>query len=69
MVVILTRAMNIQYMKHFPVDTRNSPCKRIPGKTHLVIPQWIYKGWSHFGPLFGPVLAKYVGLRNEMDAF
>ena len=43
--------------------------KNIPGRAHLVVFHWFYKGWSHFGPLFGPVLAKYVGRRNEMDAF
>ena len=43
--------------------------KNIPGRAHLVVFHWFYKGWSHFGPLFGPFLAKYVGLRNEMDTF
>ena len=43
--------------------------KNIPVRAHLVVFHWFYKGWSHFGHFSGPVLAKYVGRRNEMDAF
>ena len=33
--------------------------KNIPGRAHLVVFHWFYKGWSHFRPFFGRVLAKW----------
>ena len=58
------------HMRHFFLYIqKNIPYKNIPGRAHLVVFHWFHKGWSHFRPFFGPVLAKYVGRRNEMDAF
>ena len=39
--------------------------KNTVSQARLVVFYWFYKGWSHFGILFRPVLAKYIGLRND----
>ena len=58
--ISLTR---IQFPVHFPPHLKHFffgypkrifQTKNIPGRAHLVVFHWFYKGWSHFGPLFKP---------------
>ena len=61
--------LHMLHMRYFLVRTKILRTKNTLSQARLVVFHWFHKGLSHFGTLFRPVLAKYVGLRNETGAF